>query len=42
MKKMLSNVINKVSNVYAGMSSNASFILLLGQTKAPKSLVKKD
>jgi len=42
MKKMLSKIVNKVSNAYAGMSSNASIILLLGQSKAPKSLVKKD
>lgn len=42
MKKMLSKVVNKVSNIYAGMSSNASIMLILGQTKAPKCLVKKD
>lgn len=42
MKKMLSKIVNKVSNVYAGMSSNASIMMLAGQTKAPKCLIKKD
>jgi len=42
MKKLLSKIVNKVSNAYAGMSSNASIMMVVGQTKAPKCLVKKD
>ena len=42
MKKMLSKLMNKVATGYGVMTSNASTIFLLGQTKAPACLVKKD
>lgn len=42
MKKLLCTVTNKISNAYAGISSNASIFLIFGQTKAPSCLVKKD
>ncbi len=42
MKKMLSKMVNKVSTAYGVMTSNASMFLLLGQTKAPSCLIKKD
>lgn len=42
MKKLICELTNKISNVYAGMASNASMLFLLGQTKAPSCLVKKD
>ena len=42
MKKMLSKLVNKVSTAYGVATSNASIVLLLGQTKAPSCLIKKD
>lgn len=42
MKKLLCKLTNKISNAYAGMASNASMVLIFGQTKAPSCLVKKD
>jgi len=42
MKKLLCTLTNKISNAYAGMTSNASILLIIGQTKAPACLVKKD
>ena len=42
MKKLLCTLTNKISNAYAGMASNASMVLIFGQTKAPACLVKKD
>lgn len=42
MKKLLCKLTNKLTNAYAGMSLNASWMVILGQTKAPKCLVKKD
>ena len=42
MKKLLCTLTNKISNVYAGMASNASILFIYGQTKAPSCLVKKD
>jgi len=42
MKKLLCELTNKISNAYAGMASNASIFLILGQTKAPNSLIKRD
>ena len=42
MKKLLCKLTNKISNAYAGMTSNASIILIIGQAKAPACLVKKD
>lgn len=42
MKKMLCKLVNKVANVYGGMTSNASAFLILGQVKAPNCLIKKD
>ena len=42
MKKVLCNLMNKLANTYGLMSSNASYYLCLGQTKAPASLIKKD
>ena len=42
MKKMLSKLVNKVSTAYGVMTSNASMVLLLGQTKTPSCLIKKD
>ena len=42
MKKMLCKIVNKVANVYGAMSNGASLFLILGQTKAPSCLVKKD
>ena len=42
MKKMLCKLTNKVATVYGGMVSNASMFFLIGQTKAPACLIKKD
>ena len=42
MKKMLCKLTNKVATIYGGMTSNASIFLLLGQTKTPACLIKKD
>ena len=42
MKKMLSKLMNKVATSYGVMASNASTWLLVGQTKAPACLIKKD
>jgi len=42
MKKMLSKLANKVATTYGIMTSNASMAWLLGQTKAPACLIKKD
>ncbi len=42
MKKMLCKLVNKVANVYGGMTSNASSFLIVGQVKTPKCLIKKD
>jgi hypothetical protein len=42
MKKLLCTLTNKISNAYAGMSSNASMLFFFGQAKAPACLVKKD
>ena len=42
MKKMLSKLVNKVATTYGVMASNASVYWLVGQTKAPSCLIKKD
>jgi len=42
MKKLLCNLANKLATTYGTMASNASVWVLLGQTKAPACLVKKD
>lgn len=42
MKKMLCKLTNKVATVYGGMVSNASIFLIVGQTKTPACLIKKD
>ena len=42
MKKMLSKIMNKVANTYGVMTSNASMAWLIGQSKAPACLIKKD
>lgn len=42
MKKSLCKLVNKVATVYGGMVSNASVFFLVGQTKAPVCLIKKD
>ena len=42
MKKLLCKLANKVASTYGTMTSNASMWLMLGQTKAPACLVKKD
>jgi len=42
MKKLLSKLANKVATTYGVMTSNASTMLLIGQTKTPNCLIKKD
>jgi len=42
MKKLLCKLTSKLANTYGTMVSNASAWILLGQTKAPACLVKKD
>ena len=42
MKKMLCKLTNKVATIYGGMVSNASMFFVVGQTKTPACLIKKD
>lgn len=42
MKKLLCKLTNKLANTYGTMVSNASVWVMIGQTKAPACLVKKD
>ena len=42
MKKMLSKITNKIATAYGVMTSNASVVLFLGQTKTPACLIKND
>jgi cyclic lactone autoinducer peptide len=42
MKKTLCKLVNKVASVYGGMVSNASTFFIVGQTKTPACLIKKD
>jgi len=42
MKKLLSKLANKVATTYGVMTSNASSWWLVGQTKTPACLIKKD
>lgn len=42
MKKLLCKLTNKLANAYGSMTSNASMWVMLGQTKTPACLIKKD
>ena len=42
MKKMLSKLANKVATTYGIMTSNASIVIWLGQSKTPSCLIKND
>ena len=42
MKKSLCKLANKVATIYGGITSNTSSFFIVGQTKTPACLIKKD